>query len=139
MKIPSTPTLGAFALLLISTISVQVDARVPKQRIDSASLGCGKIQDELDEIVKDFANASTREEADALLAKGRSLVRDWNALGCSSAFGNWWKTIKESKWEHTRFTTGVKKATTFKNNSDPTTTPQSNENQEKALKPTGKK
>ena len=89
------------SMLGIAVISMGVqaaDARVRDPRVTSIAAGCGAIQDELDQIVKAFKNAKTRAEADALRARGHSLVMDWNALGCSAAFGNWWRKASQRSW-----------------------------------------
>ena len=79
--------------------SMQAEARVRGPRgFSSISIACGDIQDQLDQILKDFVNATTREEADILRAKGHALVLAWRAAGCPAAFGNWYQLFTDRLW-----------------------------------------
>lgn len=91
---------GICAIMLATNFSgTAAEARVSKARFDSASAGCGAIQDELDRVIRAFKRAKTRAEANRLRRQGHGLVRDWNALGCSASFGNWWHTSFDKRWQ----------------------------------------
>ncbi len=107
-KIAQVSMLG---LAVFSMGTPAADARVRDPRVTSIAAGCGAIQDELDQIIKAFRNAKTRAEADALRARGHSLVLDWNALGCTAAFGNWWRKASQRSWQWSAPNAGVVVAT----------------------------
>ena len=90
-----SPMMVLFVLVMVFQ---PVEARVKGPRLDSASAGCGIIQDQLDQIIKDAKKAAKNNDKqawDAAIAKGRSLVNDWRSLGCDSAFGRWWTLALE--------------------------------------------
>ena len=69
----------------------KANARVPSGRFDSVSIGCGQIQDQYDQAVRDLEKASksgTQAEYNAALARVQSLIRQWNGSPCSRTFGS---------------------------------------------------
>ncbi|TWU28475.1 hypothetical protein [Bythopirellula polymerisocia] len=70
----------------------EADARVPTgPRLDSASVGCGQVQDKYDKAVRDLENASkngTQAQYDAALENLKSIIQQWNGSPCSRTFGS---------------------------------------------------
>lgn len=70
----------------------EAQARVPDgPRLDSASAGCGQLQDKYDQAVRDLEHASkhgTQAQYDAALENVKSLIRQWNGSPCARSFGS---------------------------------------------------
>lgn len=74
------------------TASSNTEARVPDgPRLDSTSVGCGQLQDQYDQGVRDLANASkhgTQAQWDAAFAHLKSIIGLWNGSPCQASFGS---------------------------------------------------
>jgi hypothetical protein len=69
----------------------RVDARVKGPRLNSLSKGCGDLQDEYDQAVRELETASktgTQAQYDAALAKLVSLIGLWRGSVCEDSFGS---------------------------------------------------
>lgn len=79
-------------LVVCSLATREAQARVPAgPRLDSASAGCGQIQDKYDQAVRDLEHASkhgTQAQYDAALENVKSLIRQWNGSPCARTFGS---------------------------------------------------
>lgn len=91
MKNTITLTIAAIAVATsINVSTTDAEARVKGPRVTSIAVGCGMIQDELDQLVRDLRKAKSRAEANRIRARGHSLALQWQQIGCSAAYGNWW-------------------------------------------------
>lgn len=69
----------------------RVDARVKGPRLDSLSKGCGDLQDQYDQAVRNLETASktgTQADYDRALAKLVSIIGLWKGSVCQSSFGS---------------------------------------------------
>ena len=83
----------AASCVLLAGPFATAEARVTGPRLDSHTIGCGLIQDQLDQLVQDFLNARSDAERDRIRAEGHALSNQWYELGCDVNFGNWWRLV----------------------------------------------